>query len=120
MFVERMEELEYRQKFDVELSTFPDSTNTETPKKMVFSLTYVCVRKSLSVDILRTSWPLWMKISVYVAIGLESRTSPSQYNRTNISPQFGEGGDFCNFLNPYISKTIVDIEKQRRPYRCKI
>ena len=28
MFVERMEVLEYRQKFEVELSTFPDSTNT--------------------------------------------------------------------------------------------
>jgi len=26
MFVERMEVLEYRQKFEVELSTFPDST----------------------------------------------------------------------------------------------
>ena len=63
MFVERMEVLEYRQKFEVELSTFPDSTNTETPRKLVFSLTCVCVclsvymsvRKSLSVDILRKS-----------------------------------------------------------------
>ena len=25
-----------------------------------------------------------MKISVYVAIGLESRASPSRYNRTNL------------------------------------
>ena len=47
----------------------------------------VCLRKRLSVNnILRTSWPIWRKVSVYVAIGLESRTSPSQYNRTNISP----------------------------------
>jgi len=45
MFVERMEVLEYRQKFEVELSTFPDSTNTQTPRKLVFSLTSV----SLSV-----------------------------------------------------------------------
>ena len=45
MFVERMEVLEYRQKFEVELSTFPDSTNTETPRKLVFSLT--CVRLSV-------------------------------------------------------------------------
>ena len=43
MFIERMEVLEYRQKFEVELSTFPDSTNTETPRKLVFSLTCVCV-----------------------------------------------------------------------------
>jgi len=43
MFVERMEVLEHRQQFEVELSTFPDSTNTETPRKLVFSLTCVCV-----------------------------------------------------------------------------
>jgi len=43
MFVERLEVLEYRQKFDVELSTFPDTTNTETPRKLVFSLTCVCL-----------------------------------------------------------------------------
>jgi len=45
MFVERMEVLEYRQKFEVEPSTFPDSTNTETPRKLVFSLTCVCAKK---------------------------------------------------------------------------
>jgi len=49
MFVERMEVLEYRQKFEVELSTFPDSTNTKTPRKLVFSLTCVCLSVSLSV-----------------------------------------------------------------------
>jgi len=38
-----MEVLEYRQKFEVELSRFPDSTSTETPRKLVSSLTYVCV-----------------------------------------------------------------------------
>ena len=38
-----MEVLEYRQKFEIELSTFPDSTNTETPRKLVFSLTCVCL-----------------------------------------------------------------------------
>jgi len=87
-----MEVLEYRQKFEAELSTFPDSTNTETPRKLVFRLTCVCVclsvcvRKSLSVDILRKSWPIWMKIAVYVAIGVESITSPNQYNRNIISP----------------------------------
>ena len=43
MFVERIEVLEYRQKFEVELSTFPDSPNTETPRKLVFSLTCVCL-----------------------------------------------------------------------------
>jgi len=43
MFVERMEVLAYRQKFEVELSTFPDSTNTKTPRKLVFSLTCVCL-----------------------------------------------------------------------------
>jgi len=49
MFVERMEVLECRQKFEVELSTFPDSTNTETPRKLVFSLVCVCVSVSRSV-----------------------------------------------------------------------
>ena len=40
MFVERMEVLEYRQKFEVELiSTF---SMTETSRKLVFSFTYVC------------------------------------------------------------------------------
>ena len=90
MFVERMEVLEYRQKFEVELSTFPDSNNTETPRKLVFSLTCVsvclCVQKSLSVATLRKGWPIWVEITVYVAIGVESRTSPNQYNRTIISP----------------------------------
>jgi len=55
-----------------------------------------------------------MKITVYVAIGVESRTSPNQYNHTIISALFGEGGDFCNSSNPYISKTIKDIEKQKK------
>jgi len=111
MFVERMEVLEYRQKFEVGLSTFPDSTNTKTPRKLVFSLTVsaclsVCmsVRKSLLlVNILRKSWPIWMKILVYVAIGLKSRTSPNQYNPVPIFPSNFEGGWFLQFLNP-ISK----------------
>jgi len=50
MFVERMEVLEYHQKLEVELSTFPDSTNTETPRK-VFSWTCclsVCAKKFVS------------------------------------------------------------------------
>ena len=38
-----MEVLEYRQKFEVELSLFPDSTNTETQRKLVFNLTCVCL-----------------------------------------------------------------------------
>jgi len=45
MFGERIEVLEYRQKFEVELSTFPDTTNTETSRKLVFRLT--CVRLSV-------------------------------------------------------------------------
>jgi len=53
-----MEVLDYRQKFEVELSIFPDS-NTETSRKLIFSLTRACLcvcvclsmRKSLSVDI---------------------------------------------------------------------
>jgi len=49
MFVERMEVLEYRQKIEVELSTFPDSTNTKTPRKLVFRLTCVCVCVCVSV-----------------------------------------------------------------------
>ena len=42
MFVERVEVLEYRKKFEVELSTFPDS-NTETPEKNWFLACRVCV-----------------------------------------------------------------------------
>jgi len=38
-----MEVLEYQQKFEVELSTFPDTANTKTPSKLVFSLTCVCL-----------------------------------------------------------------------------
>jgi len=44
-----MEVLEYRQKFEVVITTFPDSTNTETPRKLVFSLTCVCLSVCLSV-----------------------------------------------------------------------
>ena len=44
MFVERMKVLEYRQKFEVDLtSTFPYSTKIETSRKLVFSLTCMCV-----------------------------------------------------------------------------
>jgi len=127
MFVERMEVLEYHKKFEVALivSTNPDSTNTETSRALVFRLTcvHVCAIKFVSGylnDILGTSRPIWMKISVYVAIGLESRTTPNKHSRTNISPKFGKGGDFCKSLNPYISKTNNDIKKQRRPSRCTI
>jgi len=49
MFVERMKVLKYRKKFEVELSTFADSTNTETPRKLVFGLTCVCLSVRLSV-----------------------------------------------------------------------
>ena len=50
MFVERMEVLECRQKFEVELSTFPDSTNTETLRKLVcVCLVCVCVSVCVSV-----------------------------------------------------------------------
>jgi len=52
MFVERMEILGYRQKFEIEPSTFSDSTNTaayfltlltlKRHKKTVFSLKCVC------------------------------------------------------------------------------
>jgi len=107
MFVERMEVLEYRQKFEVELSTFPDSTNTETPRKLVFSLTWVCVclsvclsvRKSLSVDILRKSWPIRMKITVYVAIAVESGTSPN-HPSDHYFPLIWGGGWFVQFFEP--------------------
>ena len=49
MFLERMEVLEYRQNFEVEQSTFPDTTNSETPRKLDFSLTCVCLSVRLSV-----------------------------------------------------------------------
>jgi len=43
MFVERMKVLEYSQKFEVELSTFPDSSNTESSRGLVFSLECNCL-----------------------------------------------------------------------------
>jgi len=63
--------LDCHQTFEVELSTFPGS-NTGKPRKLVFRLTCVClcVRKSLAVDILRTSRPIQKKILDYVAISL--------------------------------------------------
>jgi len=52
MFVERMEVLGYRQKLEVEQSTFPVSTNTETARQLVFYLTCVylsvCAKKLVS------------------------------------------------------------------------
>jgi len=54
-----------------------------------------------------------MKISVYVVINPESRTSPSQYHRTYISSKLGGGVYFCNSLSRYISIIFIDIEKQR-------
>ena len=80
------------------MSTFPGSTNIRHwhAKKTVFFYLDVCVcvceqknnLKKMSVDILRTSKPTWMKIPVFVAISLESRTFPSKCSRTNISPIF--------------------------------
>jgi len=49
MLVERWEILEYRKKFEVELSTFPDSTNTETSRKQV--AWRVCVRLCVCVSV---------------------------------------------------------------------
>jgi len=45
-----MEVLEYRQKFEVTLSKFPDSINTKTPRKIVFRLmcVYLCAKKFVS------------------------------------------------------------------------
>jgi len=43
--------LEYCEKIEVELSTFTDSTNTETPRKLVFSLTCVCVCLSICLSV---------------------------------------------------------------------
>jgi len=52
MLVERMEVLKYRQKFEVEISTFPDCTNTETSRKLIFSLTCMCVSVCLCEKVL--------------------------------------------------------------------
>jgi len=41
--MEKVGLLEHRRKFEVEQSAFPDSTNTETLRELVFSLTRVCV-----------------------------------------------------------------------------
>jgi len=96
-----MDVLEYRQKFEVELQAQFLTLLTLKSQENWFLAWRVCVRKSLSVDILRISWPIGMKISVYVAVGLESRTSRSQYNWTNISHNLGRGGgDFSQFFEP--------------------
>ena len=73
MIVERMEVLEYRQKIEVKLSTFSDSTNTETPRKLVFSLTcvcvYVCVCESVCVcDCLLVCLPVCLSFCLSVCL----------------------------------------------------
>ena len=38
---------------------------------------------------------------------------PKPVQSDHYLPIIWGGGDFCNYLNPYISETIRDIEKQR-------
>jgi len=86
--------MESREKFEVELrvSTFPDSTKTETPRKLLISLTFVCLSvESFSDDILRPS---------VVTLDLESRTYLVQSD--NYFLLIWGGGDFRNSLNSYI------------------
>jgi len=61
-----------------------------------------------------------MKISVYVAIGVESRTFSSEHSRTNVFLKFGKGGDFGDGLNLIISETKDGIMKQVETCRCDI
>jgi len=42
-----------------------------------------------------------MKISVYAAIGIESRTSPGKYSRINVSSKFGERGIFLQLFESF-------------------
>jgi len=120
MFPERMEVLEYTGKFEVELRAFPGSTS----RKLFFSLTCfrLYVRKRLSLGILRLtlSWPIWTKFPVYVAMSLDPRTSPNEHSRTNISAKLGEGVNFLNSFNPFILKTIKDIESQKVSSWCNM
>jgi len=119
-----MEVLEYPQKFEVEPSTFPDSTNTEKQRKLVFSL-QVCVSVCLCENVCQ-----W--ISYYERVDrfgwilrcmLQLATNREPPLTSTIGslfpPNLGRGVIFFNSLNPYISKTIKDIEKQR-PCRRKI
>jgi len=119
MFVERIEVLEYRLKFGVELtSTFPDFTNSVTSRKLVFSLARVCVCARLSVCAKKfVSGYLTNKLTalnenlgVYCNWPrIENLPLPVQSDRC--LPKFGEGGDICNSLNPYISKTLKISKK---------
>ena len=71
-----------------------------------------------------------MKISVYIAIGLQSMTSPSDYGRTKYFPKIWGGGwvifamCFCNLqsvnLIPPKNTNNNHVKNQRRPSRCKI
>jgi len=124
-----MEVLEYLQTFEVELiSTFPDSTITETPRKLVVSLTCVCVwGVSVCLSDKVCQWISYKRVDRFgwklrCILQLASNREPLLIK--TIGPLFpliwGGGGDFCNSLNPYISKTIKDIGKQRRHDRRNI
>jgi len=74
MFVERMEVLEYRPKFEVELSTF-ESTITETPRKLA---------------LLPCQWKYWHRAKNR----LRNKTGFGMYNSQNVEKS-GFGQSVC-------------------------
>jgi len=129
MFVERMEVLEYRQKFEVELSTFPDSTNTKTPRKLVFSLTCVCVCVSVCLcekvcqwisyeRVDRFRWKLWCMLQ------LASNGEPPLTSTIGplFPPNLGRGW-FLQFFEPLYLENHKRYQKQSKTlstYNLKI
>ena len=131
MFVERMEVLEYCQKFIVELSTFPDSdsTNTETPRKLLFffSLTCACLSFCLCEKVCqwisckrvdRFGWKFWCMLQL---ASNQKQKPPITSTIGPILPPKSEREMIFAILWTLISrKPFKRSKKKRRPYRRKL
>ena len=112
MFVERMEVVEYRQKFEVEQSTFPDSTNTETTRKLVFSFTCVCAKKFISGYLTKKLTDLDDNFGVCCNWPqIENLPRPVRSNQ--YFPVIWGGGVIFATISTLISKKPVQISKNR-------
>ena len=129
MFVQRMQILEYRQKFEVELSTFPGSINTKTRRKLAFSLTRAarareCMCACMSFCLCGTfisgylpSKSTDLDENIYVCCNWPRiENLPWRVQSNHYFPKIWGGiernSDFRNSLNPNLSKNNDDIKKK--------
>jgi len=113
MFVERLEVLEYRQKFKVELSAFPATLLTLTRQEnwVLARRARACVCVCLSVCVCEKvcQWISYVRVDRLgwklrcVSQLATNREPPLNSTIGLIFPSnLKRGGDFCNSLNPYI------------------